>query len=389
MMHPLTAAPDRSTAAILQDIAQHLQILPNLSISHPDYGAVELPEDISTHLLTLPIEYQHKYLQGQLRNYLYDLYFSGELLRQPRSIGLITQSQPVSWRESTWNNHPSGSEPVLQNNTVYGMDWDFYQQIDRANQGQGFFDPGWQVVDRQRRGWSVTKAGLTLQIRARHLPLAARSSQIGEQVSIRLPKYQWDAEGYIAIGNQGVPRSDRPIVQVYGNLTATGAIELMRLITSQLNALKCRFSLRLLADPVAYGRYHASLLRFEKSDYPQIQAILTAVYRLLQAQYQSAIPAFTRWLAPGLGLAEEPIEPFGAISQSDFGRHRCQIIATALIAAQFQSQFPSPSRCQDQTPLTVKTRLQWITQQAIQQGVDWQRPYLNPGSEDLYTPIEM
>lgn len=394
---PVSRPPSAQSWDIVQDIAHHLQILPNWAIAHPDYGVLELPQPIAQYLSQLPWEHQRKYLQGQIRNYLYDIYFSGELLRQ------TSEESPDSDPELVQNN-------LVQNNTVYGTDWQFHQQLDRANQGSGYFDPGWQVVEQgvdhrsnRRPRWRVSKAGLTLQVSLKHMVLidrmdrsiqagqlaqagqlvqAGQPVQVGQTVAIRLPKYQLDADSYIAIGNQGMPRLEQPIVQVYGNIQAAGANVLMRQLTRQLNALNLRFSLRLLSDPLAYGRYHSTLLRFEKSDYPSVQPVLRTVYRSLQRHYNAAIPAFTRELAPGLGLAEAPVEMLQtqsstALTPSDFGRHRCQIIAAGLIAA---LNHPQP---------TAALRLEAIAQQSAQQGVDWQRPYLNPGSVDIYCPIEL
>ena len=89
--------------------------------------------------------------------------------------------------------------------------------------------------------------------------------------------------------------------------------------------------------------------------------------------FQPEIPLFTKQLAPGLGLAEEPDYKFGP--QESFGRNRCQIIANGLMEAWHKG---------DELPYS---RMDAIVQHFSLLGIDWRRAYLNASSEDIYTPL--
>ncbi|NJL09609.1 MAG: hypothetical protein HC908_03665 [Calothrix sp. SM1_7_51] len=94
---------------------------------------------------------------------------------------------------------------------------------------------------------------------------------------------------------------------------------------------------------------------------------------MIKKYFQPEIPLFTKLLAPGLGLAEEPDHKFS--DRESFGTNRCQIIANGLIKAWSKG---------DESP---KTRISEIYQQFTELGIDIQRAYLNARSEDIYTKI--
>lgn len=95
------------------------------------------------------------------------------------------------------------------------------------------------------------------------------------------------------------------------------------------------------------------------------------VYDEERSHFRPETPLFTKRLAPGLGLAEEP-----EIDPKDFGLNRCQVIADALLAV-WETGDDSPGA-------------RWmgiLEQHFTQHGIDLQRPYLNPNAEDIYTPL--
>jgi hypothetical protein len=81
---------------------------------------------------------------------------------------------------------------------------------------------------------------------------------------------------------------------------------------------------------------------------------------------EPGIPAFTKSLAPGLGLAEDPGE-----GQS-FGEHRCHLLAEALIATHESGLRSLPER----------TRV--VADRFERAGLDLAAVFLNPGSRDQY-----
>jgi hypothetical protein len=152
----LLAAIPNHLRETLQDIANNIEIQSNFSIRHPNYKPLELPAEAISHFQRVPVELQRKYLNLQLQNFLYGIYYNGSM----RSV--LT---PKAEDEGV------ALPPNLENNTLLGVDLAFYDRLHQSNCGQGYFDSGWQVMRQESDGsLAVTKGSLTLHIdRVRHL----------------------------------------------------------------------------------------------------------------------------------------------------------------------------------------------------------------------------
>jgi hypothetical protein len=144
-------------------------------------------------------------------------------------------------------------------------------------------------------------------------------------------------------------------------------------LTKALNNVAIAFSFQVLYNPTAYQRYDAGVLHFDRQDYPTIRNILQDIYQKHQAYFQPEIPLFTKFLAPGLGLAEEPNQKFAP--QESFGMNRCQIVANALLESWQKGKN------------ALEERIELINQHFARNLIDVQHPYLNPASEDIYQPL--
>ncbi len=336
----------------LLDLVSQIQIQSELPMAHPLYRPSDVSPETTARVQTLPPDLRQDYLSLHLRNYLYDIYYSGEL--QPLAV------------EAT------APAPVLKNNTVRGIDAEFYAQIHQANQGTGYFDLSWQVVQHQASGsLTVKKDGLTVQIHPdRHLRAADRAARMGDTVAILLPRNRLETGYYIAIGNAGTVAEDGTVLELCLNLSAEGAIAAMKTLTSRFNAQAIPFSFKVLMNPTDYQRYDAGVLQIERVHYQQARPVLEQVYKEVRSHLCPETPLFTKVLAPGLGLAEEPDQ-----ASQDFGLHRCQLVAEALLQVH--------ETC-DRTP---EARLAAINQRFVAEGLSLQQPYLNPNATDIYTPL--
>lgn len=341
-----------SSEAMLEDLVHHIQIHSDGTIAHPHYPPAEEPEGLRDRLQHLPSDLQRFYQQIQLRNYLYDIYFSGEL-------------QPLGMTDATAER--------LENNTVRGVNVQFYDQLHRCNQGKGYFDPGWQVIRQHRRYLTVQKGGLTLQIQPhRHLKPEERSPLLGDTVAIRLPPNAVEPGFYVAVGNAGLIPEESAAVELSFNIDPDGAIALMQQLTKALNTLQLPFIFKVLSDPDSYDRYDAGVLQIERHQYSMVQPVLQTIYLKERSHFGQVVPLLMKPLAPGLGLAEEPDE-----EPDDFGLNRCHLLAEALLAAS------------DAGETAPELRLKAIHQHFEQVGIGFlQQPYLNPDSEDIYWPLE-
>jgi hypothetical protein len=355
------------TCKVLQDIVHNIQIESTCCIYHPHYGRVELQAEMAERFRQLPTEVQNRYLCLKLQSFLYRIYYNGT--RKARS-------------ESEVSLDSLSSQSILENNTDGGPRSAFYQQLHQANAGDGYFDIGWLVIKEDPgRLVSVQKHDLTLCIeRDYHLQPSQQAAEIGEMVAIHLPRNLVEQGFYIAVGNAGTPpsitdaisSSDRQLLSLSFNLVPEGAIALMRTLTQQLNLLGLPFTFKVAYDPSDYDRYDAGLLTIETSSYVAIQNILQAAYKDHQAQFKAEVPLFRKPLAPGLALAEEPNYHF-THSQEDFGLHRCQIMANGLLTAWKKGENSPEARWNE------------ILQNFSMHKVDLKHPYLNFGSQDIYS----
>jgi hypothetical protein len=340
----------------LQDIIHKVEIHSQHQISHPDYKPLELPESVVSRFQQLAPDFQHRFLSQQLRSLLYGLYYNGSLKRVLASHTDVTN---VAVNQN------------LENNTFFGVDVAFYDRLHESNHGKGYLSFNWQVVKEEMDGAvAVHKDGLTLHIAREMLQKAV---SVGDLVAITMPKNLVQNGFYVAISDAAMPLNYQTLVRVYFNLTVDGAPAVMDSLTSQLNAIPITFSFKALYNPSDYGRYDSAVLYFDKKDYEAVHPVLERLYAQNQAHFREQVPLFTKFIAPGLAIAEEPDQKFN--DQESFGTHRCQIVANGLLDAWQQG---------NDTP---DGRIASILQHFSSQAITLQRPYLNANSEDIYTPF--
>jgi hypothetical protein len=353
----------------LEDIVNRIEIKPNLSIHHPNYKPLELSDEAIASIKSVSSELLDKYLSVQLQSFLYGIYYNGH----SRTVLAPETEMPDLWLHK---HH--------KNNTYLGVDLEFFSRLHASNRGKGYFDPGWQVVGQESDGsLFVKKNGLTLCIESTgenaepkfyRLPTNDRSASLGDIVAIRMPRNLVQNGFYMAASDRGVNTYPQT-VRVYFNVVVEGAIAMMQSLTQQLNAIGISFTFKVLYNPFDYNRCDAGVLYFERSDYAAVHQVLQMAYNEHRTYFKDDIPLFTKFLAPGLSLAEEPDRKFA--DKESFGLNRCQIVANGLIEARTKG---------DESP---NARLEAICQQFSQLDIDLYQPYLNPGSRDVYTPLAL
>ncbi len=354
---------------VLEDIVNNIAIASDFSIHHPNYQPFKLESEAIERFQQLPEPMQQKYLMLRLQDFLYRVYYNG-------SMPTLLES------EATENNLPVD----LENNTVLGVDVIFYQQLHESNYGDGYFQSGWLIVREESDGSLVViKNDLKLHIqRDKHLQLKDKFAAIGDIVAIKMPKNLVQSGFYLAVGNGGGYRTlesedklsnsqleTQTTVRIYFNVTPPGAVVMMGSLTQKLNAVNIPFQLKFLYNPKDYKRHDSGVLYFDKQDYPAISQILSKIYLENQQYFKSETPLFTKQLAPGLALAEEPNQKFS--DRESFGMNRCYIIASGLLAA-WSGQDNS-----------AQMRIQAIYKQFYRVGINLDRVHLNANSEDIYT----
>ena len=321
-----TQFPGKTSSLLdtLKDITEKVELTSNFAIIHPEYKPFELPEEVIQRISNLPEEMQINYWSLQLRGFLYGIYYSGSL-REALAIKTENQDIPLN----------------LENNTFLGVDLEFYEKIHCSNHGKGYYDSGWMVIEEENEdSLIVSKGELKLYIeREKHLQPEQREAKVGDSVSILMPKNVVQNGFYMAVSNagshsQGTPETPPEIVRVYFNLIPDGVITAMEMITKELNSLSLPFTFKVLYNPGDYTRFDSGVLYFDKCNYQIFKPVLEKIYTEAQSYFKPEIPLFTKRLAPGLGLAEEPNIRFTEVES--FGMNRCQIIANGLLKAKAQ-----------------------------------------------------
>lgn len=247
----------------------------------------------------------------------------------------------------------------------------FIEALSAANTGTGAKERGWSVVSVAGDLVTMARDGLCVWAR-REDTYAATDDRLspGELRAVRLPKElrKMSPGYYMALGNEGLAfEPDRPLVRLYWHLRAESARVLVGMTTELLNNDHIPFRLKVVDDPALYDRCDAGVLYVQRADYEQVLPAVRRILFELGSDLEKATPVFTKILAPGLGLAEEPTVP-----GDSFGMHRCRLLAEAIV------------RIHERTPVKATDRLAVIREVFSESGINLSTPYLNPGSPDGY-----
>jgi hypothetical protein len=247
----------------------------------------------------------------------------------------------------------------------------FVEKLSAANAGTGCWDAGWEV--RRVESWKafVRKNGLALFVELEGC-LAAEDGPIeaGARVKLRLPKEMLGISPgyYFALSDRGDPSEDHSRqVRLYWNLRAEGAEVFVHTATRLLNEAQIFFKLKVLNDASCYMRCDAGVVYVGKDDFPSVAGILGRLYGEVSRYLKPGVPTFTKPLAKGVGLAEDPGQG------ESFGQNRCRLLAEGLI------------RAHEQGVRSSDARLQVVLDCYAAAGVRLERPYLNGDSADDYT----
>lgn len=251
-------------------------------------------------------------------------------------------------------------------------DDDFVSELCEANTSREYADPGWLILRvLPADHLIVEKNGLIRLLAAgefiSHDGDAALTE--GRTVSIRWPKESKTMHpGFYYIYGEAITdqQDDHGLLRFYWNVKPEGAKTLVRLLTERLNRFQVAFRLKCLNEPAAYTRADAAVLYLNKRFYRLAAELLADVYREVENYLAPQTPLFSRELAAGLGLAEEPG------TGESFGQQRCRILAQGIC------------RAYELNLQTDEERLAEIINQFELNGLSLDRPHLNAGSTDEY-----
>jgi hypothetical protein len=151
------------------------------------------------------------------------------------------------------------------------------------------------------------------------------------------------------------------LLRVYWNISAEGAGPLLAALTREFNRFGVAFRFKCGQTPEIYQRRDSAVLYFHRRYYPIAAQLIQRLYTDAGPCMRDGVPLFTRRLARGLGLAEDPGE--------SFGKNRCAILSEAMAATR---------------GMQPAHRLSELHRRFAARGLSLDTPWLNPGSGDRY-----
>jgi len=136
-------------------------------------------------------------------------------------------------------------------------------------------------------------------------------------------------------------------------------------MTEHLNRYQVPFHMKCQKYPVNYDRKDACVVYLARRYFDIAAYVVADLPESYTSRLNPTEPLFCKALQPGIGLAEDPRH-----GQS-FGLHRCNLLAEGILDAWKQKR-QTGAACLD----AVKQRFSV-------NSLDFDRPYLNPGSIDF------
>jgi hypothetical protein len=244
------------------------------------------------------------------------------------------------------------------------------RHLSAANVGDGFYSEGWEVCSVERSQVIVCRAGLKLWAQVRDCLIPRDCSlQPGIRVGLRFPKELPEISPgfYMAMGNRELLRSvQHIIVRLYFNITADGSMSLMRNVTSRLNSADLAFNLKIVSNPGGFDRCDSAVLYIHKADCNRVFELIAEIYPRIARHLKDGTPVFTKELARGFSLAEDPG------GNESFGSHRCRVLAEAII------------RVFERCGKSLEQRSEIVKECFEENGIDFSRPFLTHPNVDDY-----
>jgi hypothetical protein len=240
--------------------------------------------------------------------------------------------------------------------------------LEAANSCRASWDEGWTIDQMLSQGRILARKGGVARafLPGEYLTYRGIGSgpKAGARVSIFLAQGSAELQTgfYYAFGAtvSEFEESER-VVRFFWNITRDGAPRLMESITQSFNRFQIPFRFKCASRASDYPRRDAAVLYLHPRYYSIAALAVEAVHAQLLPWLNPGTPLFTKRLADGLALAEDPGE--------SFGENRSKILAAAMAATRGKS---------------LDERRAEVRRQFEQRGLSLDQPWLNAGSTDSY-----
>ena len=252
-------------------------------------------------------------------------------------------------------------------------DENFIEFLSKANNGIGTWEPGWIVHKMEKNGKiAIKKNDLIIWVLPYQFALQnSKQVCVGDKGYVAMVKeFRELLPGfYMANGNISM-RDDSFVVRIYWNIISEGAVSLVKYLTTELNKENIPFQFKILKKKNLYTRADAGVLYIDKNDIKNARRSLSVIYDNIKSFLKPWVPLFTKKLASGISLAEDPC------NSESFGQNRCRIFAESIYDIYIKNVF------------TFEEKLKQVEMYFKSQDVDFNKPYLkNLDSKDEYDEI--
>lgn len=260
-------------------------------------------------------------------------------------------------------------EGTLQDRNYAGL-WNgqIIEKLSYANASRDRWEQGWQAESYLPSGQVVArKDGIRRIIESGRF--ASPHGADRQRISIFMPRESRTAQSgfYFAYGETLTDQIDEAnFLRFYWNLSESGATDLIRALTAILNRYQVPFRFKCVTHGNLFHRLDSAVLFVNRRYYKVLRFLLKEIHEAAGIHLGFDTPLFTKWLAPGLAVAEDPG------TGNSFGTSRCRILAEGI-----WNVYARNAQSDD-------ARLDEVLQQFRAYGVDPEHPYLNQGSVDSY-----
>jgi hypothetical protein len=206
--------------------------------------------------------------------------------------------------------------------------------LSKANCGSGTWDTGWTVERVEGSDAILATGSFRTRVPISRCRVVDAPLRAGGGVSVRLPNElpALSPGFYTVVADTAPDRAASPgIVRVYWNISSRGAPQLVRALTSSLNAEHVPFRLKVADNPQRFDRCDAAVLYLHPEAFPALRGLLRDIAVCFRARLRPETPAFTLELVPGVGLAEADG------TDESFGVRRCALVAEGIVRAHEQA----------------------------------------------------
>jgi hypothetical protein len=246
----------------------------------------------------------------------------------------------------------------------------FVEQLSHANCGTGTWESDCVIEKIEADGTRVVRRrrdDLLLWARPQQFRPTSGESTVGSAGRLWIGKESREMfPGYYAMFGDADRANGAQIVRFYWHLTAQGAQLWTRELTERFNAAGVSFHAKVIGDPAAFLRADAGVLYVEHRHVPDAMALMRRLHSAVAVHLRQATPMFTKRLARGLAVAEDPGDG------RSFGQHRCHLVSEGLVRA-----FTAGDSGFEQVVAAVEHRF-------AEDGLSIKRPWLNAGSPNAY-----